>query len=115
MVAVDGIPLDPNPRRLSHIYKQVQGRFAHALSNLPVWGQLSQVLSKTRVPVKFTQAITNVQIWGKVFKMFRKVNRKRRVRKRNALGKVVGFAAQEIRGYPEAESSVDKNEDVVDN
>jgi hypothetical protein len=69
VVAVDGILLDPNPRRFSHIYKRVQGRLTQALSKLRVQRKLSQVLSNTWVQVKFTQALTNVQVLGKGFKI----------------------------------------------
>jgi len=46
--------------------------------------------------------------------MLPNLSRKRRVRKWNALGEVVGFVAQEVRDYPEDESLPDNNEDVAE-
>lgn len=114
MVAVDGVLLDPNRSRASHIYKRVRGKFTQALSKLPIWGEFSQMLSKTWAQVKFAQVLTHVKFWGNALNMLPNLSRKRRVRKWNALGEVVGFVAQEVRDYPEDESLPDNNEDVAE-
>lgn len=87
-MAIDGVSFDPNPRRISHIYKRVLGKF-------------TQVLSKVRVEGKFVRALS-------------KANRKGRKRKRNDMGKVVSFATQEVTTCSETETLEEKNEVVND-
>lgn len=98
MVAVDGLSLDMNPRRITHIYKWVRER-------------ISNVFPKVRVPKQLVGVFSKVRALPRINRILSKVTRTRQKRGKNDLGKVVGFATQEVYGTSQT-NEIDDSEDV---
>ena len=82
MVAINGVPFDPNPPLFSRFYNRVEERVRQAVSWIPR-------------PVSVDRLVSKVQIKGIVTQVLSRI-RKKRKRNWGHLGKVRSFAVQEV-------------------
>jgi hypothetical protein len=121
VVAINGLPFDPNPSPFSDFFNQVQGKFRGVFSSMPhvplpeIVGRLSEMKLKGKVSEPFTSVrlpevvgrlVSKMQVKGKLTEAFSKIHKKRRKRKWDNLGKVVNVGIQEVKDLSERDTSV---------
>lgn len=91
-MAIHGVSVDPNSRRFADFYQRLYRKISHIPLKAPFHEKLSQVMSKVRLP-------------GTLSARLSKVRKRRRKRKRNNLGKVVCYSAQEVKSLSQRDNT----------
>lgn len=126
MVAINGLPFDPNPPPFSHFFNHVQGKFRGVFSSMPhvplpefvgrlvsemkLKGKFSERFASVRLPEVVGRLVSKMQVKGKLSEAFSKSHKKRRKRKWGDLGKIVNVGIQEVKDISESNTSVGTNE-----
>lgn len=101
MVAINGVPFDPNPPPFSRLYNRVQERLRRAVARVPRPRFVDRLASRVRIKDMVTGALS-------------KFSKRRRKRKWGNLGKIKSFAVQEVH-FPEKDVVArDAIEDMVE-